>query len=184
MSNYYSFKHKNMDYYNNEALEIILKYQKGTNSNIVTLNDNQKYINENLVEFINVFKGFIDDLKEENKLLREDLKQIKSVFNLDKESTKDEVIPSPSKEYQKMIDLLSKPINYLDLDNRPHNSITRRGIKNIYNLVKLEEKELKRFRWMGKKGINCVNDALYQHNLILGMNVREYEPYLKQNESI
>ena len=115
-------------------------------------------------------------------MLREDLKQIKSVFNLDKESIKDEVIPSPSKEYQKMIDLLSKPIYYLDLDNRPRNSITRMGIKNIYNLVKLEEKELKRFRMMGKKGINCVNDALYHHNLILGMDVSEYEPYLELNQ--
>ena len=167
-----------MEDHNNKVLDIIIKNHKATNENFITLYDTQRHKTNLIFESIEFNRSLIYDLKEENKLLREDLKQIKSVFNLDKESTKDEVIPSPSKEYQKMIDLLSKPINYLDLDNRPHNSITRRGIKNIYNLVKLEEKELKRFRWMGKKGINCVNDALYQHNLILGMDVSEYEPYL------
>ena len=34
---------------------------------------------------------------------------------------------------------------------------------------------------MGKKGINCINYALYEHNLTLGMDVSKYEPYLKQS---
>jgi len=139
-----------MEYYNNKALEVILKYEKSTNENTVTLNNNQKYINENLVEFINVFKGFIDELKEENKLIKEDLKLIKSVFNLDKESTKDEVIPSPPKEYQEMIDLLSKSINYLNLDNRAYNRLESRSIKNLADLVKLNKKTLMRIRMLGK----------------------------------
>ena len=63
-----------MDYYNNEALEVILKYQKKSDENIVILNDYQKYIAKILLE-----------LKEENKSLREDLSLVKSVFNINNE---------------------------------------------------------------------------------------------------
>jgi DNA-directed RNA polymerase alpha subunit len=170
-----------MEYYNNKALEIIIKNQKATNENLFTLNNNQRNHTNSIFKLIEFNRSLIYDLKEENKSLREDLKEIKSVFNLDKQSTEDKEISSPSKEYQEMIDLLSKSINYLNLDNRPHNSIYRMEIKKIYDLVKLEEKQLKRFRWMGKKGINCVNDALSQHNLTLGMDISKYEPHLELN---
>lgn len=170
-----------MEYYNNKALEVILKYEKSTNKNTVTLNNNQKYINENLVEFINVFKGFIDELKEENKLIREDLKEIKSVFNLDKESTKDEVIPSPPKEYQEMIDLLSKSINYLNLDNRAYNRLESGSIRNLADLVKLNKKTLMRIRMLGRKSFNVIINALAEHKLTLEMDISKYEPYLESN---
>ena len=170
-----------MEYYNNKALEIILKYEKSTNENTVTLNNNQKYINENLVEFINVFRGFIDELKEENKLIKEDLKQIKSVFNLDKESTKDEVIPSPPKEYQEMIDLLSKSINYLNLDNRAYNCLISVSIRNLTDLVKLNKKTLMRIRMLGRKSFNVIIDALAEHKLTLEMDISKYEPHLELN---
>ena len=39
-----------MDYYNNKALEIILKYQEKSDKNIVILNDYQKYIAKILLE--------------------------------------------------------------------------------------------------------------------------------------
>jgi len=178
-----------MDYYNNEALEVILKYNKSTNKNTVTLNEsqntlnkNQKYINESLVEFIDVFKGFIDDLKEENKLLREDLKQIKSVFNLDKESTKDEVIPSPSKEYQKMIDILNEVPNYKNgLSIRNHNCLSMANIRTNYDLVKCSKKYLLSIRNFGKHSYHEVIEYLNHNCLSIGMDVSEYEPYLELN---
>ena len=170
-----------MEYYNNKALEVILKYEKSTNKNTVTLNNNQKYINENLVEFINVFKGFIDELKEENKLIREDLKEIKSVFNLDKESTKDEVISSPPKEYQEMIDLLSKSINYLNLDNRAYNRLESRSIKNLADLVQMKIEDIAKIRMLGRKSFNVIINALAEHKLTLEMDISKYEPYLESN---
>ena len=170
-----------MEYYNNKALEVILKYEKSTNKNTVTLNNNQKYINENLVEFINVFKGFIDELKEENKLIKEDLKLIKSVFNLDKESTKDEVIPSPPKEYQEMIDLLSKSINYLNLDNRAYNRLESRSIKNLADLVQMKIEDIAKIRMLGRKSFNVIINALAEHKLTIEMDISKYEPYLESN---
>jgi len=170
-----------MEYYNNKALEVILKYEKSTNENTVTLNNNQKYINENLVEFINVFKGFIDELKEENKLIREDLKEIKSVFNLDKESTKDEVISSPPKEYQEMIDLLSKSINYLNLDNRAYNRLESRSIKNLADLVQMKIEDIAKIRMLGRKSFNVIINALAEHKLTLEMDISKYEPHLELN---
>jgi len=170
-----------MEYYNNKALEVILKYEKSTNKNTVTLNNNQKYINENLVEFINVFKGFIDELKEENKLIREDLKEIKSVFNQDKESTKDKEISSPPKEYQEMIDLLSKSINYLNLDNRAYNRLESRSIKNLADLVQMKIEDIAKIRMLGRKSFNVIINALAEHKLTLEMDISKYEPYLESN---
>ena len=170
-----------MEYYNNKALEVILKYEKSTNENTVTLNNNQKYINENLVEFINVFKGFIDELREENKLIREDLKLIKSVFNLDKESTKDEVISSPPKEYQEMIDLLSKSINYLNLDNRAYNRLESGSIRNLADLVQMKIEDIAKIRMLGRKSFNLIINALAEHKLTLEMDISKYEPYLELN---
>ena len=170
-----------MEYYNNKALEVILKYEKSTNENTVTLNNNQKYINENLVEFINVFRGFIDELKEENKLIREDLKLIKSVFNLDKESTKDEVISSPPKEYQEMIDLLSKSINYLNLDNRAYNRLESGSIRNLADLVQMKIEDIAKIRMLGRKSFNLIINALAEHKLTLEMDISKYEPYLELN---
>tara|TARA_R100000951_G_scaffold76932_2_gene64949 strand:+ start:591 stop:1133 length:543 start_codon:yes stop_codon:yes gene_type:complete len=177
-----------MDYYNNEALEVILKYEKSTNKNTVTLNEsqhtlnnNQKHTNKNLVEFINVFKKFIDDLKEENKLIREDLKQIKSVFNLDKESTKDKVISSPPKEYQKMIDLLSKPINFIKIYKHPkYGAMQRCGSYNtIADLIKSSKQEILSIRSVGKNTYSIIVEKLAKHNLYIGMDISKYEPYLK-----
>ena len=170
-----------MEYYNNKALEVILKYEKSTNENTVTLNENQKYINENLVEFINVFRGFIDELKEENKLIREDLKLIKSVFDLDKESTKDEVISSPPKEYQEMIDLLSKSINYLNLDNRAYNRLESGSIRNLADLVQMKIEDIAKIRMLGRKSFNLIINALAEHKLTLEMDISKYEPYLELN---
>jgi DNA-directed RNA polymerase alpha subunit len=168
-----------MDYYNNEALEVILKYEESTNKNTVTLNNNQKHTNKNLVEFINVFKGFIDELKEENKLIREDLKQIKSVFNLDKESTKDEVISSPPKEYQEMIDILNEVPNYKNgLSIRNHNCLSNANIRTNYDLVKCSKRDLLSIRNFGKHSYHEVIEYLNWNNLTIGMDVSEYEPYL------
>ena len=171
MSNYYSFKHKNMDYYNNKALEIILKYQEKSDKNIVILNDYQKYIAKILLE-----------LKEENKSLREDLSLVKSVFNLDKESTKDEVIPSPPKEYQEMIDILNKKPNYKNgLSVRNHNCLSSANIRTNYDLVKCGKRDLLSIRNFGKHSYDEVIQYLNWNNLTIGMDVSEYEPYLKQS---
>ena len=170
-----------MEYYNNKALEIILKYEKSTNENTVTLNNNQKYINENLVEFINVFRGFIDELKEENKLIKEDLKQIKSVFNLDKESTEDKEISSPPKEYQEMLCLLNTPLSDMKISGRSYWCLKFAKVRNIADLIKYDKRDLMRLRNFGKTSYLNVINYLEQNNLTLEMDISKYEPYLESN---
>lgn len=169
-----------MEYNNNKTLEIIIKNQKATNKNLITLNNNQRHQTNLIFKNIEINRSLIYDLQKEIKSLKKDLKKIKSVFKLNNQ------LSSPSKKNQEIIDLLSKPIDHLWLDNRPHNSLkslanTKTGINNIYELVKLTEKELKRFRMMGKKSLNNVKYELSSHNLSLGMDISKYEPYLKLN---
>lgn len=170
-----------MEYYNNKALEIIIKNQKATNENLFTLNNNQRNHTNSIFKLIEFNRSLIYDLKEENKSLREDLKEIKSVFNLDKQSTEDEVISSPPKEYQEMIDLLSKSINYLNLDNRAYNCLISVSVRNLADLVKLNKKTLMRIRMLGRKSFNLIINALAEHKLTLEMDISKYEPYLELN---
>jgi len=175
-----------MDYYNNKALEVILEYEKSTNKNTVTLNEsqhtlnnNQKHTNKNLVEFINVFRGFIDELKEENKLIREDLKLIKSVFNLDKKVKKQNI----SREDKVFVELLNKPINFLKIYKHPkYGAMQRCGSYNtIADLVKSSKQEILSIRDVGKKTYLSIVEKLSNHQLHIGMDVSKYEPHLESN---
>ena len=165
-----------MDYYNNESLEIILKYQKVANENISTLNDNQNYINENLVEFINVFKEFIDNLKKENKLLKEDLNLVKSVFALDKKVVQQNI----SIEDKKIIQILKKPIYFLRIHKHPRYGAMHKcgSYETIADLVKSSKHEILSIHSIGKYTYESIVRKLAKYNLEIGMDISKYEPYL------
>ena len=172
MSNYYSFKHKNMDYYNNKALEIILKYQEKSDKNIVILNDYQKYIAKILLE-----------LKEENKSLREDLSLVKSVFNINNDlvvrKTNDNV--TIRKTDAEMIDLLNSKISRFDLSIRCHNKLTFANVKTIADLVQMTKKDVMNIRLFGKKCFAELEQILEEYNIYFEMDISRYKPYLKQS---
>ena len=172
-----------MEYYNNKALEVILKYEKSTNENTVTLNNNQKYINENLVEFINVFRGFIDELREENKLIKEDLKLIKSVFNINNElvvrKTSDSV--TMHKTDAEMIDLLSSKLSRFRLSNSAYNRLTRANVKTIADLVQMTKKDVMNIRLFGKKCFAELEQILEEYNIYFEMDISRYKPHLELN---
>ena len=164
-----------MDYYNNEALEVILKYQKKSDENIVILNDYQKYIAKILLE-----------LKEENKSLREDLSLVKSVFNINNElvvrKTNDSV--TMRKTDAEMIDLLNSKLSRFRLSNSAYNRLTRANVKTIADLVQMRIEDIAKIRLFGKKCFAELEWALAEHNLRLEMDISRYKPHLKQNESI
>lgn len=172
-----------MEYYNNKALEVILKYEKSTNENTVTLNNNQKYINENLVEFINVFRGFIDELREENKLIKEDLKLIKSVFNINNElvvrKTSDSV--TMHKTDAEMIDLLNSKLSRFRLSNSAYNRLTRANVKTIADLVQMTKKDVMNIRLFGKKCFAELEQILEEYNIYFEMDISRYKPHLELN---
>lgn len=164
-----------MDYYNNEALEVILKYQKKSDENIVILNDYQKYIAKILLE-----------LKEENKSLREDLSLVKSVFNINNElvvrKTNDSV--TMRKTDAEMIDLLNSKLSRFRLSNSAYNRLTRANVKTIADLVQMKIEDIAKIRLFGKKCFAELEWALAEHNLRFEMDISRYKPHLKQNESI
>lgn len=161
-----------MDYYNNEALEVILKYQKKSDENIVILNDYQKYIAKILLE-----------LKEENKSLREDLSLVKSVFNINNElvvrKTNDSV--TMRKTDAEMIDLLNSKLSRFRLSNSAYNRLTRANVKTIADLVQMKIEDIAKIRLFGKKCFAELEWALAEHNLRLEMDISRYKPYLKQS---
>lgn len=161
-----------MDYYNNEALEVILKYQKKSDENIVILNDYQKYIAKILLE-----------LKEENKSLREDLSLVKSVFNINNElvvrKTNDSV--TMRKTDAEMIDLLSSKLSRFKLSNSAYNRLTRANVKTIADLVQMKIEDIVKIRLFGKKCFAELEWVLAEHNLRLEMDISRYKPHLKQS---
>lgn len=161
-----------MDYYNNEALEVILKYQKKSDENIVILNDYQKYIAKILLE-----------LKEENKSLREDLSLVKSVFNINNElvvrKTNDSV--TMRKTDAEMIDLLNSKLSRFRLSNSAYNRLTRANVKTIADLVQMKIEDIAKIRLFGKKCFAELEWALAEHNLRLEMDISRYKPHLKQS---
>lgn len=158
-----------MDYYNNEALEVILKYQKKSDENIVILNDYQKYIAKILLE-----------LKEENKSLREDLSLVKSVFNINNElvvrKTNDSV--TMRKTDAEMIDLLNSKLSRFRLSNSAYNRLTRANVKTIADLVQMKIEDIAKIRLFGKKCFAELEWALAEHNLRLEMDISRYKPHL------
>ena len=161
-----------MDYYNNEALEVILKYQKKSDKNIVILNDYQKYIAKILLE-----------LKEENKSLREDLSLVKSVFNINNElvvrKTNDSV--TMRKTDAEMIDLLNSKLSRFELSNSAYNRLTRANVKTIADLVQMKIEDIVKIRLFGKKCFAELEWVLAEHNLRLEMDISRYKPHLKQS---
>ena len=161
-----------MDYYNNEALEVILKYQKKSDENIVILNDYQKYIAKILLE-----------LKEENKSLREDLSLVKSVFNINNElvvrKTNDSV--TMRKTDAEMIDLLNSKLSRFRLSNSAYNRLTRANVKTIADLVQMTKKDVMNIRLFGKKCFAELEQILEEYNIYFEMDISRYKPHLELN---
>jgi DNA-directed RNA polymerase subunit alpha len=162
-----------MEYYNNKALEVILKYQEKSDKNIVILNDYQKYIAKILLE-----------LKEENKSLREDLSLVKSVFNINNElvvrKTNDSV--TMRKTDAEMIDLLNSKLSRFDLSNRCYNKLTYvANVKTIADLVQMTKQDVLKIRLFGKKCFAELEQELEYHNLYFEMDISRYKPYLELN---
>jgi len=161
-----------MEYYNNKALEVILKYQEKSDKNIVILNDYQKYIAKILLE-----------LKEENKSLREDLSLVKSVFNINNElvvrKTNDSV--TMRKTDAEMIDLLNSKLSRFRLSNSAYNRLTRANVKTIADLVQMTKQDVLKIRLFGKKCFAELEQELEYHNLYFEMDISRYKPYLELN---
>lgn len=72
--------------------------------------------------------------------------------------------------------ILLTPVDELELSVRAHNCLKSANIKNLAELVNLQESELLKFRNFGKKSLTELAEVVASFGLDFGMNI---EPYLR-----
>jgi len=108
-----------------------------------------------------------DALSQAAKLMRDHLAIFLNIVDepLEKE-------PSAAKReipYISQIDILSKPIEHLELSVRSNNCLRSAGIEKIYELVQKTEDELLKTKNFGRKSLSEIKETLA--NLSLGLNL-------------
>lgn len=94
----------------------------------------------------------------------------------------DEIIPEavPQEDEIKIAEknriraILLTPVDDLELSVRAHNCLKIANIKNIAELVQLQESELLKFRNFGKKSLTELGELIHMHGLHFGMNTDQY----------
>ena len=77
-------------------------------------------------------------------------------------------------EVQRIRELLSQPVDELDLSVRAHNCLKAANIKNIGDLVRRDEPEMLKFRNFGRKSLQELMQVLEERGLHFGMDVDKY----------
>lgn len=77
-------------------------------------------------------------------------------------------------EVQRIRELLSQPVDELDLSVRAHNCLKAANIKTIGDLVRREENEMLKFRNFGRKSLQELVKVLDDRGLSFGMDVDKY----------
>lgn len=77
-------------------------------------------------------------------------------------------------EVKRIRELLSQPVDDLDLSVRSHNCLKAASIKTIGDLVRREEDEMLKFRNFGRKSLQELKEVLDERGLEFGMDVEEY----------
>lgn len=114
-----------------------------------------KLLNEHIKFFIS-FEGFEEE-RPQHILAEEEVKET---------------------ERNRLRKILYTPVDELELSVRAHNCLKQANIKNLAELVSLQEQELLKFRNFGRKSLAELSDVVHQYGLEFGMNI---ERYLKED---
>lgn len=88
---------------------------------------------------------------------------------VDEPAEKEQVITKREIPYMSQVDILSKPIEHLELSVRSNNCLRSAGIEKIYELVQKTEEELLKTKNFGRKSLSEIKETL--SNLGLGLNL-------------
>jgi DNA-directed RNA polymerase subunit alpha len=77
-------------------------------------------------------------------------------------------------EVQRIRELLSQPVDELDLSVRAHNCLKAANIRTIGDLVRRQESEMLKFRNFGRKSLQELIQVLEERGLHFGMDVDKY----------
>ncbi len=95
-------------------------------------------------------------------------------IQMDKEPQPTQEEKEVDAEVRRIRDLLSQPVDELDLSVRAHNCLKAANIKDVGDLVRREENEMLKFRNFGKKSLAELVDVLEDRGLSFGMDVNKY----------
>lgn len=112
-----------------------------------------------------------DSLTEAAAILRD---HVNLFISLDGEPQPVEEEKEVDAEVQRIRELLSQPVDELDLSVRAHNCLKAANIKNIGELVRREESEMLKFRNFGRKSLQELVQVLDERGLGFGMDVDRY----------
>jgi DNA-directed RNA polymerase subunit alpha len=77
-------------------------------------------------------------------------------------------------ERNKLRKILLTPVDELELSVRAHNCLKAANIKNLAELVMLQEHELLKFRNFGRKSLTELSEVVHIYGLDFGMNVEKF----------
>lgn len=110
------------------------------------------------------------------KIINDHIKYFINFEQIEEEQASHESAEEEVKEAErnKMRKILLTPVDELELSVRAHNCLKAANIKNLSELVQLQESELLKFRNFGRKSLTELNDVVKQYNLEFGMNVDKF----------
>ena len=109
----------------------------------------------------------IEALDQAAKILRDHLVIFLNV--VDEPLEKEPAAAKREIPYMSQMDILSKPIEHLELSVRSNNCLRSAGIEKIYELVQKTEEELLKTKNFGRKSLSEIKETLT--NLGLGLNI-------------
>lgn len=105
-------------------------------------------------------------------------------INFEEEPEVEQVVET-DEEFERIRDLLQRPVNELELSVRAANCLEAADIKTIGDLVQKSEGEMLKYRNFGRKSLKEIDDILRSMNLRFGMDVGRYlQPVPKEGDTL
>ena len=110
------------------------------------------------------------------KLLQDHVKFFISFEEVPEEKSPQDLAEEEVKEAERnrLRKILLTPVDELELSVRAHNCLKAANIKNLSELVQLQEHELLKFRNFGRKSLNELGEVVHLYGLEFGMNVDKF----------
>lgn len=111
-----------------------------------------------------------------SKILNDHIKLFINFDQFQEETQSQEMVEEEVKvaERNRLRKILLTPVDELELSVRAHNCLKAANIKNLAELVKLQESELLKFRNFGKKSLTELAEVVQVSGLEFGMAVDQY----------
>lgn len=110
------------------------------------------------------------------KILQDHVKYFASFDEIEEEKEAQETAEDEVKEAERkrLRKILLTSVDELELSVRAHNCLKAANIKNLAELVTLQEQELLKFRNFGRKSLSELSDVVHNFGLDFGMDVEKY----------